>query len=239
MGFATILFALGFLGCLIAAFTFASLGGGPNSAALITNSMLVGSIVSICLIAVLGGFAALSRAFLAQASGAFVVMTALTACLAPVCVWFAVFDIAVDFPDTTESASLLTPPAPDRHRRPNRLARALAAEEAFVDKRLSMKLFTEEQMRERAAVRLLAGLASVGVVLAVAGLVVHFAAALGHPQQWEYYVLGLGGFLYTGFVIVAVLVLASNPDRRLSPSWVRALNFVQCLFVFFLIAVLP
>src|SRR5690349_10405886 len=43
LGFATTLFALGFVGCLLCAFSFASLSGEVSSVATLTDSMLVGS----------------------------------------------------------------------------------------------------------------------------------------------------------------------------------------------------
>jgi hypothetical protein len=97
IGFATTLFALGFLGCLLGAFAFASLSGAPHSPAILTNSMLVASVVAVCLVAVLGGFEALSRAFLPAASSVFVTVCAVAACLSPIFVWFPQYDMVIDF----------------------------------------------------------------------------------------------------------------------------------------------
>lgn len=234
MGFATILFALGFMGCLLAAFAFASLGGAPQSAATVTNSMLVASIVALCLVAVLGGFAALARAFLEQASAAFVVITAVTACLAPIFVWFPLFDLARDFSQDKSSSK-------DREqaRSAARVFAILAAEERFISRHVRGRPFSKTSDQERGAVGLLAGMTLIGVILAIVGLAIHFFDAFGRPQQWEYYVLGFTGLVYTGFVIVGALILAADPDARLTPDAARLLNFVQCLFMFFMIAVLP
>ena len=232
MGFATLLFALGFLGCLLAAFAFASLGGAPQSAALVTDSMLVASIVAVCLVAVLGGFAALARAFLEQASAAFVVITAMTAFLAPIFVWFPLFDIARDFSQNRSSGDRDQP-------RPGRLAAILAAMERFSSRFVRGRPFSNMSPQEQSVVGLLAGMTLIGFVLAVTGLAIHFLGAFGHPHQLEYYVLGFGGLLYTGSLIVGALILAADPDAQLTPHAAQLLNFVQCLFMFFLIALLP
>jgi hypothetical protein len=233
MGFATMLFALGFLGCLLAAFAFASLGGAPQSAALVTNSMLVASIVALCLVAVLGGFAALAHAFLEQASAAFVVITAVTACLAPIFVWFPLFDIARDFSRDGLSGDREKP------RSTARVSAILAAEERFISRYVQGRPFSNMSPEEKGVVSLLAGMTLIGIILASLGLVIHFSDVFGRPEQWEYYVLGFAGLLYTGLVIVGALILAADPDARLTPDAARLLNLVQCLFMLVLIAVLP
>jgi hypothetical protein len=97
LGFATSLFALGFVGCLFCAFAFASLGGEVTSPATLTYSMLVGSGVLISLVAVLGGFEALARAFLPDSTVVFVAVAALTAAVSPLFVWFPHWDIIQRF----------------------------------------------------------------------------------------------------------------------------------------------
>lgn len=93
LGFATTLFALGFVGCLLCAFSLASLSGEESSVATLTNSMLIGSGLSVCLIAVLGGFEALATAFLPDAALVFLVVCTAMACTAPPFVWFPQWDI--------------------------------------------------------------------------------------------------------------------------------------------------
>ena len=93
MGFATILFAVGFLGCLLAAFQFAALAGAPKNVAL-TNSMLIAVIVAVCLIGVLAGFEALATAFLRSSASVFTLITVVSAALSPIFVFFPMFDYA-------------------------------------------------------------------------------------------------------------------------------------------------
>lgn len=93
LGFATTLFALGFVGCLICAYSFASLRGEQSSVATLTHSMLVGSGLSVCVVAVLGGFEALARAFLPEAAVVFLVVCSAVAAVAPAFVWFPQLDI--------------------------------------------------------------------------------------------------------------------------------------------------
>jgi hypothetical protein len=97
LGFATSLFALGFIGCLLCSFSFASLGGEGNSPATMTDSMLVGSGLLISLLAVLGGFQALAQAFLPESEVVFIAVLALTATLGPLFVWFPHWDIVQRF----------------------------------------------------------------------------------------------------------------------------------------------
>jgi hypothetical protein len=97
LGFATSLFALGFIGCLLCSFSFASLGGETNSPATLTDSMLVGSGLLISVIAVLGGFQALAQAFLPESEVVFMAVLALTAGLGPLFVWFPHWDIVQRF----------------------------------------------------------------------------------------------------------------------------------------------
>jgi hypothetical protein len=97
LGFATSLFALGFVGCLLSSFSFASLGGETNSPATITDSILVGSGLLISVIAVLGGFQALAKAFLPDSEVVFMAVLALTASLGPLFVWFPHWDIVQRF----------------------------------------------------------------------------------------------------------------------------------------------
>src|SRR2546427_546448 len=71
--------------------------GEMKSVASLTYSMLVGSGISICMIAVLGGFEALSRAFLDAASPVFVAVCAVGAMVTPVFVWFPQWDIVANY----------------------------------------------------------------------------------------------------------------------------------------------
>jgi hypothetical protein len=93
LGFATTLFALGFVGCLLCAFSFASLAGERRSVATLTHSMLGGSGLSVCIVAVLGGFEALAQAFLPDSSVVFLIVCAAVAAAAPPFVWFPQVDI--------------------------------------------------------------------------------------------------------------------------------------------------
>lgn len=97
LGFATTLFALGFVGCLLCAFSFASLSGEKSSVATLTNSMLIGSGLSVCVVAVLGGFEALASAFLPDAALVFLVICTAMAGIAPSFVWFPHWDIVQRF----------------------------------------------------------------------------------------------------------------------------------------------
>jgi hypothetical protein len=97
LGFATTLFALGFVGCLICAYSFASLRGEQSSVATLTHSMLVGSGLSVCVVAVLGGFEALARAFLPDSAVVFLVVCAAVASVAPAFVWFPQMDIIQNY----------------------------------------------------------------------------------------------------------------------------------------------
>jgi len=97
LGFATTLFALGFVGCLLCAFSFASLSGEQSSVATLTNSMLIGSGLSVCIVAVLGGFEALAAAFLPDTALVFLVVCTGMACAAPPFVWFPHWDIVQRF----------------------------------------------------------------------------------------------------------------------------------------------
>jgi hypothetical protein len=93
LGFATSLFALGFVGCLLCAYSFASLRGERTSVATLTQSMLVGSGLSVCIVAVLGGFEALARAFLSDSAVVFLGVCVAVAAAAPAFVWFPQMDI--------------------------------------------------------------------------------------------------------------------------------------------------
>lgn len=230
MSFATILFAVGFLGCLLGAFAFSGLSGAPHGPASLGTSMLIASAVAVCLLAILGGFEALARAFLPQATTAFAVVCAITASLSPVFVWFALFNVAAEFPV---------------HQPEGYVPREMAASAPGPNGPRTRVLQTFTQFREgltadeRQVIKLLAGMTTVGVLLAVAGLLVHIARGFGRPQSWEYYVLGFWGLAYTGLLIVAALLFAIDRNRRLAPFWSRTINALQCGFMFFLIAVLP
>jgi hypothetical protein len=227
MGFATILFSLGFLGCLVSAFAFASLGGAPNSRALVTNSMLVASVVALCLVAVLGGFEALARAFLPSAAAAFAIICAAATVLSPILVWFPLYDVAVGFNDDGSARD----PRPAAPRTPVREPQSLR-------QRISAK-WQEQPDAGRAVIKQLAGLTLVGLLAAVGGLALHFLHVFGHPRQAEYYALGFWGLIYTGVMIVGALLLATDPRNQLPPWCIGAINAVQCLFMVALIAVLP
>lgn len=93
LGFATTLFTLGFVGCLVCAYSFASLSGENSSVATLTQSMLVGSGLTVCIVAVLGGFEALARAFLPDSAVVFLVVCGAIATVAPPFVWFPQADV--------------------------------------------------------------------------------------------------------------------------------------------------
>lgn len=97
LGFASTLFALGFVGCLVCAYSFASLSGENSSVATLTQSMLVGSGLTVCIVAVLGGFEALARAFLPDSAVVFLVVCGAVAAVAPPFVWFPQADIVQRF----------------------------------------------------------------------------------------------------------------------------------------------
>jgi hypothetical protein len=92
LGFATTLFALGFVGCLLCAYSFASLSGEKSSVATLTNSMFLGSGLSVCIVAVLGGFEALAAAFLPDSAPVFLIVCTALACVASPFVWFPHWD---------------------------------------------------------------------------------------------------------------------------------------------------
>ncbi|HET7443030.1 MAG TPA: hypothetical protein VFJ57_00070 [Solirubrobacterales bacterium] len=92
LGFATSLFALGFIGCLFCAFSFASLSG-----------------VLISLVAILGGFEALAQALLHELAVVFVAVTGLTAAIAPLFVWFPHWDIVQRFGESVHEGTLRSP----------------------------------------------------------------------------------------------------------------------------------
>jgi hypothetical protein len=97
VGFATTMFAVAFLGCLVCAYSLASLAGEKNSPAALTCSMLVGSGIAVCFIAILGGFAALARAFLPESTPAFLAVCFVGVVVAPPFVWFPQWDIVRNF----------------------------------------------------------------------------------------------------------------------------------------------
>ncbi len=233
MGLATILFAVGFLGCLLGAFAFASLAGTRNSPALLTNSMVIASVVAVSLVAVLGGFEALAKAFLNTASPAFALICAAAAGLSPVFVWFPLFDIEREFPQDG--------PATGRQSSSDRRARPYErwAADIVSWRRISRFLPDKLTPGERGVIALLVELTAVGVVLGVAGLVIHFFHFFGRPHQWQFYALGSWGLAYTGLAIVGALLFAANPENRLTPTQSRVINGIQVGFMFAVLAVSP
>jgi hypothetical protein len=205
MGYATILFSLGFLGCLISAFAFAALGGAPNSSALVTNSMLVASVVAVCLVSVLGGFEALAKAFLPAAAAAFTVLCAVAAVLSPILVWFPVYDIAVGFwPDGSPKAPRArTDESPETKSE-------LAAKGSTLRRWVSTR-WRGQSTEARAAIKEISGLTCVGAVAALIGLGVHALLESHRHYTLEYYCLGFLGLVYTAAVIVGALVFVHPP----------------------------
>lgn len=82
---------------MMCAYSFASLRGEQTSVATLTHSMLVGSGLSVCIVAVLGGFEALARAFLPDSAVVFLVVCASVAAAAPAFVWFPHMDIIQNY----------------------------------------------------------------------------------------------------------------------------------------------
>jgi hypothetical protein len=72
--------------------------------------MLVGSGLSVCIVAVLGGFEALARAFLPDSAVVFLVVCAAMAAVAPAFVWFPQLDIVQQYGPPTYAG----PPASKR-----------------------------------------------------------------------------------------------------------------------------
>lgn len=97
LGFATTLFTISFVGCLLCAYAFAALEGERSSVATLTYSMLIGSGLSVCIVATLGGFEALAHAFLPESSLVFLIVCAVAATVAPPFVWFPQWDIVQSF----------------------------------------------------------------------------------------------------------------------------------------------
>jgi hypothetical protein len=71
------------------------------------------------------------------------------------------------------------------------------------------------------------------------GLVIHFVRLFGDPDQWAYYVLGVWGLGYTGLVIIGALLSSTDPERRLTATQARRLNWVQVGLMFAILSVLP
>lgn len=234
LALATILFAVGFLGCLLGAFAFASLTGAPHSAAAVTNSMLIASVVAICLIAVLGGFEALAKAFLSPAASTFAVLSATAAGLAPVFVWFPLMDIQREFPPRGIGESLDTYDGWAYRRLTGRWG-ARCVPRSFDGNEQAVRTYA-----------LLVDMTLVGVSAAAAGLAFHFARpilhitkSIQHPQEWEYNFLGFVSLAYIGMLIVAALLVAADEGNQLKPKWARLLNFFQSILMAAMIALLP
>ena len=94
LGFATAVLALAFLGCLMSAFAFASLGGEKDSTQALASSMLFGSAVAVSVVAVLDGLEALAHAFLPNAHGLFMAVAFAAALTVSPFVWFPRWEIA-------------------------------------------------------------------------------------------------------------------------------------------------
>lgn len=229
MSFATTLFAVGFLGCLLAAFEFASLARGPKNVAL-TNSMLVSSIVAVCLIAVLAGFEALAKAFLFRTVPVFTLITVVAAGLSPIFVWFPLFDY--ERVAALRKEQLSDDWVSHRYDGPA----AAITEFGFIRAGLERSGTLEA---ERKMIALVLEMFVVGAVAAFVGWLFHHNDLLGHPHQGLYYWLAILGLAFIALMTIAALLLARDPERKLKPNGARLLNLAQVLFMALLIAALP
>ncbi len=182
MGLATILFAVGFLGCLLGAFAFAALAGAPKSVAL-TNSMLIASVVAVCLIAVLGGFEALAKAFLHTAAPTFVFICAVAVGLSPVFVWFPLFNYERE--SRVAGSSYARSSADRTTPEYEGWARGIIEWQRIVE-----NLPGTVTISERKIIALLFDMTTVSMVAGGLGLVIHFVQPFGYPDQWELVAVG-------------------------------------------------
>jgi hypothetical protein len=229
MSFATILFAVGFLGCLLAAFEFASLAGGPKNVAL-TNSMLVASIVAVCLIAVLAGFEALAKGFLLRTAPVFTLITVVTAGLSPIFVWFPLFDY--ERVARVRKERLSKDWIDHRYNGPA----TRIVETGFIRGGLEESNTHEP---ERKMIALVLEMTALGAVMAFVGWLFHHDYLLGHPHQGLYYWLGILGLAFIALMTITALLMAADPKRKLKPNGARLLNLAQVVYMAILIAALP
>jgi hypothetical protein len=88
LGFAASLFLLAYVGSLILSYAFGALAGRRNTAAAMTHAMLLGSGLSVSFVAILGGFVALSVAFLPNSSTLFFLIAAAVVWAVQPAIWF-------------------------------------------------------------------------------------------------------------------------------------------------------
>lgn len=231
MGLATILFAVGFLGCLFGAFAFAALAGAPKSVAL-TNSMLIASVVAVCLIAVLGGFEALAKAFLHTAAPTFAFICAVAVWLSPIFVWFPLFN----YERESQVAGSSKARSSDDRTAPEYEG---WARKIIEWQRIAESLPEAVTPSERSIIALLFDMTTVAMIAGGVGLLIHFVQVFGHPHQWAYYIIGVWGLGYTGLVIIGALLSSTDPERRLTATQARLLNYTQVGLMFAILAVLP
>ena len=237
MGFATIFFAVGFLGCLLAAFQFAALAGAPKNVAL-TNSMLIAVVVAVCLIGVLAGFEALATAFLHSSASVFTLITVVAAALSPIFVFFPMFDYAREAVLARQGALA---GASDRGSSDGEVADEYRgwAMKIIESKAIRPRLEDVAESEERKMIALLLDMTVVAIGAAIVGWVVHHVAVLGRPHQWLYFVVAILALGVIGFATVVALLLAAKPDRQLAASEARRLSWVQVGLMAVMIAALP
>jgi hypothetical protein len=97
VGFASAMFVVAFLGCLLCAYSMGSLAGEKDSPATFTCALLNGSAISVGLIAALVGFAGLSGAFLPEAAAMFLAVSLVAIAVAPPFVFSPQWDIVMVF----------------------------------------------------------------------------------------------------------------------------------------------
>lgn len=99
--FPAYLFAIGFLGGLLSAYALGSLSGEHETVATMTAAVLTASGASVSLMSVLGGFASLARLFLPDAAVAFIGLCIVAGLVAPIFVFFPLWDTVRNFGGTT------------------------------------------------------------------------------------------------------------------------------------------
>ena len=232
MGFATILFAVGFLGCLLAAFQYAALSGAPKNVAL-TNSMLIAVVVAVCLIAVLAGFESLAKAFLHSSASIFTLITVAAAATAPIFVFFPMFDYVREAQlGGSSDRSLSDESVATRY---GGWATKIIESE-MIKPHLETSTNSED---ERRMIALLLDMTVVATSAAMVAWVFHHTSLLGRPHQWLYYAVAVLALGVIGYATVRALLLAAEPGRKLTPTQARRLNMVQVGLMFVVIAALP
>lgn len=232
MSFATILFAVGFLGCLLAAFQYAALAGAPKNVAL-TNSMLIALVVAVCLIAVLAGFESLAKAFLHSSASIFTLITVVAAAASPIFVFFPMFSYVREAQlrgssDTTSSDE-------GTAARYGGWATKIT-ESRMIKSHLHNSTNSDD---ERRVIALLFDMTVVATIAAIVAWVFHHTSLLGRPHQWLYYAVAILALAVVGYATVRALLLAAEPERKLTPNEARRLNMVQVALMFVVIAALP